>query len=71
MSFAGFTPQTYNGNLGGRSGAHELEFQSARVAHLRTVALTGKTLLEGLILTSKLDASPLRMLAKWRKGRSR
>jgi len=53
----------------GRSGAGEIEFQCSRVAHLRTVALTGKTLLEGLILTSKLDASPLRMLAKWRKAR--
>jgi DNA-binding transcriptional regulator GbsR (MarR family) len=53
----------------GKSGSKELEFRAARVAHLRTAALTGKTLLEGLILTSKLDASPLRMLAKWRKNK--
>jgi HTH-type transcriptional regulator, glycine betaine synthesis regulator len=40
----------------------DLEFRRARVAHLRKVAASGKTLLQGLILTSKLDASPLRML---------
>lgn len=45
----------------------QLEFQRQRVAHLRKVTATGKTLLQGLILTSKIDASPLRMLANLRR----
>jgi HTH-type transcriptional regulator, glycine betaine synthesis regulator len=47
---------------GAQQRGAELDFQRARVAHLRKVAASGKTLLQGLILTSKLDASPLRML---------
>lgn len=51
-----------------RSGG--LEFQRSRVAHLRKVTASGKTLLQGLILTSKLDASPLRLLGNLRpKGK--
>ncbi len=46
--------------------ARDLDFQRLRVAHLRKVTATGKTLLQGLILTSKLDASPLRLLARLR-----
>jgi len=43
-----------------------LEFRRGRVAHLRKVSAAGKTLLQGLIMTSKLDASPLQMLANLR-----
>jgi HTH-type transcriptional regulator, glycine betaine synthesis regulator len=48
-----------------------LEFRRSRVAHLRKVSAAGKTLLQGLIMTSKLDASPLQMLANLRgKGKA-
>ncbi len=40
----------------------DLDFRRARVGYLRKVATHGRTLLKGLILTSKLDASPLRLL---------
>ncbi|HYG75013.1 MAG TPA: MarR family transcriptional regulator [Planctomycetota bacterium] len=46
---------------------NEFDFRRSRVAHLRRVTASGKTLLQGLILTSKLDASPLRMLGNLRK----
>lgn len=53
---------------GGDEGERQsLEFRRQRVAHLRKVTATGKTLLQGLILTSKVDASPLRLLAALRK----
>jgi DNA-binding transcriptional regulator GbsR (MarR family) len=45
----------------GRSGMADLEFRCSRISHLRSVALTGRTLLEGLILTSKLDRGPARL----------
>ena len=51
----------------GASAKHsDIEFRRGRVAHLRKVATAGKTLLQGFILTSKLDASPLKMLANFR-----
>jgi len=50
--------------------AEQHEFQRSRVAHLHTIANAGKTLLRGFILTSKLDASPLRKLGPFR-SRSR
>ena len=45
----------------------DLDFQRTRVAHLRKVAATGKKLLQTLILTSKLDASPIKLLASLRR----
>jgi HTH-type transcriptional regulator, glycine betaine synthesis regulator len=54
----------------GEAAAASLEFQRQRISHLRRVATAGKTLLEGFILTSKLDASPLRLLNPFR-GRRR
>ena len=42
------------------------EFQRSRVSHLHKIANAGKTLLRGFILTSKLDASPLRKLGPFR-----
>jgi HTH-type transcriptional regulator, glycine betaine synthesis regulator len=47
--------------------AEDLDFQRTRVVHLRKVAASAKTLLQGLILTSKIDASPLRLMAALRK----
>jgi DNA-binding transcriptional regulator GbsR (MarR family) len=51
---------------GAQERGGELEFRRSRVAHLRKVTASGKTLLQGLILTSKLDASPLRLLGNLR-----
>lgn len=45
----------------------DLDFRRSRIAHLRKVAGSGKVLLQGLILTSKVDASPLKLLANLRK----
>ncbi|HYF50235.1 MAG TPA: MarR family transcriptional regulator [Planctomycetota bacterium] len=54
-------------NGGAVQEVSDLEFQRTRVAHLRKVASTGKKLLQTLILTSKLDASPIKLLASLRK----
>jgi DNA-binding transcriptional regulator GbsR (MarR family) len=49
----------------------DVEFQRTRVAHLRKVSAAARTLLETLILTSKLDASPLRLLTAFRNSRKK
>jgi HTH-type transcriptional regulator, glycine betaine synthesis regulator len=47
------------------------DFQRSRVAHLRKISAAGKALLQGFILTSKLDASPLRKLNPFRRRGTR
>jgi hypothetical protein len=66
-----FAQQSADAKLKKALGAAEQhEFQRSRVAHLHKIANAGKTLLRGFILTSKLDASPLRKLGPFR-GRPR
>ena len=55
---------------GAQERGGNLEFRRSRVAHLRKVTASGKTLLQGLILTSKLDASPLKLLGHLRGKKS-
>jgi len=62
-----FAQQGADAKLKRATGAAEQhEFQRSRVAHLHKIANAGKTLLRGFILTSKLDASPLRKLGQLR-----
>ena len=47
----------------------DMDFQRERIAHLRKVAASGKVILQGLILTSKVDVAPLKLLAAFRKSK--